>query len=72
MSESNFYMDAATKAARAEKDGAFTFAKQLWESAAYSALCGQNRHWALARADYCRAQVAIQRRAQEMQEVVHV
>ncbi|MGR3221819.1 ANR family transcriptional regulator [Vibrio vulnificus] len=72
MSESNFYMDAATKAARAERDRSFVFAKQLWESAAYSALCGQNRRWALARADHCRAQVAIQRRAQDMQDVVHV
>ncbi|MGR2850402.1 ANR family transcriptional regulator [Vibrio vulnificus] len=72
MSESNFYMDAASKAARAERDGAFTFAKQLWESAAYSALCGQNRRWALARADRCRAQAAIQRRSQGVQGVAHV
>ncbi|EID4424905.1 ANR family transcriptional regulator [Vibrio vulnificus] len=72
MSESNFYMNAATHAARAERDGSFTFAKKLWESAAYSALHAKNRHWALARADYCRNMAEFQRREEAAQEATHV
>lgn len=56
MPESNYYMDAATKAAEAEKDGMFTIAAELWESARYSALSKENRHWSAARQDFCRHQ----------------
>ncbi|EMK3377086.1 ANR family transcriptional regulator, partial [Vibrio parahaemolyticus] len=45
MPESSFYMDAATKAAEAEKAGEFSYASQLWESASYAALSGSNRRW---------------------------
>ncbi|PMS49935.1 ANR family transcriptional regulator [Vibrio parahaemolyticus] len=56
MAESNFYMDAATKAAKAEREGLYSYAAQLWNSASYSALSKENRHYAQARVDYCQKQ----------------
>ncbi|NOH26480.1 ANR family transcriptional regulator [Vibrio europaeus] len=58
MLESNYYMDAATKAAQAEKDGMFSIAAQLWESAKYSAMSKDNRHWSACRNEYCQHQLA--------------
>ena len=57
MKESKFYTDASTKAVEAEKAGEFSYAGQLWESAAYSALSLENRRWAKARADFCQYQL---------------
>lgn len=71
MFESNFYMDAATKAAHAERTEAFTYAEQLWESAAYSAVSKLNRHWAQARADFCRRQYDLSQIENWEQEVVN-
>ncbi|EKO3919725.1 ANR family transcriptional regulator [Vibrio atlanticus] len=56
MAEFNFYMDAATKAAKAERAGKYSFAAQLWESASYSALYKKNRDFAQARSEFCRKQ----------------
>ncbi|MBO0216224.1 ANR family transcriptional regulator [Vibrio sp. Vb2880] len=61
MPESNFYMDAATKAAEAEKAGEFSYASQLWESASYAALSGSNPRWSQARADLCQDQQRMMR-----------
>ncbi|MGD8172166.1 ANR family transcriptional regulator [Vibrio sp. TRT 21S02] len=56
MAESNFYMDAATKAAKAEREGRYSFAALLWDSASYSALSKVNRHYAQNRVEYCQKQ----------------
>ncbi|MDF5594964.1 ANR family transcriptional regulator [Vibrio parahaemolyticus] len=70
--ESPRYQSRAESARKQGINGQFELAFVSWSAAAESALCGQNRHWAQARADHCRAKIAIQRRAQEMQGVVHV
>ncbi|KLI66940.1 hypothetical protein VVYB158_15320 [Vibrio vulnificus CladeA-yb158] len=70
--ESIRYQSRARATRKQEIGGQFELAFLSWSAAAESALCAKNRHWALARADRCRAQAAIQRRSQGVRGVAHV
>jgi len=59
MAESMFYQSTSKEAVKAEQDGRYKQAAQLWINCSFAAYSSTNRQWATHRSEFCLKQLEL-------------